>query len=78
MAVAHAIDDALQLTAGIADVLVSKTEPKAHGALKVFAPVLAGFSPWHTNSAQSYVKCAIELLPQPTAYDLHHIRRGKI
>jgi hypothetical protein len=52
MAFAYAIDNALQLPADIADVIVSETEPIAHGFLKVFTPVLSDLLLSHANSAR--------------------------
>jgi hypothetical protein len=52
MAVANAIDNAFQLPADIADVIVSQTEPIAHGFLKGFTPVLSDPLLWHANSAR--------------------------
>ena len=41
MAVAYALDDALQLRSGLANVLIGNAEPIARGVLQVFTPVLS-------------------------------------
>jgi hypothetical protein len=52
MAVAYAIDNAFQLPADTADVIVSQTETISHRFLNVFTPVLSDRLLWHVNSAR--------------------------